>query len=100
MLENMFDIKHLEGDKATMSELLQHIPELNSLFLQLEGKRTFVDIPNQQQSFSFPKQIMDHFHMTENRFIEFIEMKSSRALLLKKVLLMVYYLTEWVKRMG
>jgi hypothetical protein len=84
MLENMFGIKYLEGDKATMSELLQQIPELNSLFLQLEGKRTFLNISNQQQSFSFPKQIMDSFHMTENRFIEFIEMKSSSALTYKE----------------
>ncbi len=84
MLENMFNIKHLEGDKATMNELLHHIPELNSLFLQLEGKKTFVEISNQQQSFSFPKQMMDHFHMTENRFIEFIEMKSSSTLSFKE----------------
>ena len=84
MLENMFNIKHLEGDKATMNELLQHIPELNSLFLQLEGKKTFVEICNQQQSLSFPKQMIDHFHMTENRFIEFIEMKSSSTLSFKE----------------
>ena len=44
-----------------MIELLQQIPELNSLFLQLEGKKTFLEICNQQQSFSFPKQMMDPF---------------------------------------
>ena len=32
MLEKMFNIIHLEGDKATMNELLHHIPELNSFF--------------------------------------------------------------------
>ena len=53
MLENMFNIKHLEGDKATMNELLQHIPELNSLFLQLEGKKTFVEIVTNNNPFPF-----------------------------------------------
>ena len=41
MLEKMFNIKHLEGDKATMICLLQQIPEINPLFIQLERKNTF-----------------------------------------------------------
>ncbi|WP_428910294.1 YaaC family protein [Niallia sp. Krafla_26] len=81
MLEKMFNIKNLEGDKATMNSLLQQIPELNPLFNQLEQRNTFIDINYHQQVFTFPKEILDYFHMTENRFIDYIQANSSNNLL-------------------
>ncbi|WP_394239597.1 YaaC family protein [Niallia oryzisoli] len=83
MLENLFNIKHSEGDKATMCELFQQIPELHKLFIQLEGKHTYIKVPIQQHTFSFPKKILDAFHMTENRFIDFLHTESSNSLLFK-----------------
>lgn len=80
MLEHMFQLKHLEGDKISMRELLQQIPELSPLFKSLEGKNTFIRIPLQQSSFAFPIKMIDCFHMTENRFVEYILSKSSGAL--------------------
>src|SRR6476659_1547632 len=56
MVEKMFNLKNKEGDKITMMDLLQQIPELHPLFSQLEGKSTFLDISIQQQSLSIPEQ--------------------------------------------
>ena len=56
--------------------LLQQIPELHPLFSQLEGKRTFLEISNSTAShYPIPEQILDYYHMTENRFIEFFTTK-------------------------
>jgi hypothetical protein len=84
MLNNMFNIKQLEGDKVAMSELLQHIPELDVLFFQLEKKHTFMKIASNQQSLAFPKKILDSFHMTENRFIDYLQIESSHSLTFKE----------------
>ena len=84
MVEKMFNLKNKEGDKITMMDLLQQIPELHPLFSQLEGKSTFLDISIQQQSLSIPEQILDYYHMTENRFIDYLQLKSSNMLSYKK----------------
>lgn len=84
MLEHMFSLKHLEGDKVTMRELLQQIPELASLFKRLERQETFIKIPLHQSSFIFPIEVMDSYHMTENRFVEYIHNKSFGTLLFKE----------------
>jgi hypothetical protein len=42
MSETMFHMEQLEGDKITMEELLKLIPELDQLFVKLEGKQTFM----------------------------------------------------------
>ena len=80
MLENMFNLKHLEGEKVTMCEIFEHIPELDPLFKGLEKRNTFIEIPLQDSFFTFPITLLDHYHMTENRFIEFLQAKSSGVL--------------------
>ncbi|MBU8881456.1 YaaC family protein [Bacillus sp. FJAT-29790] len=75
--EKMFHMKHLEAEKATMRDLLEQIPELNQMFIQTEGKNTFVSINQQEDLFSLPKSILDNFHMTESRFIDYWQSKSS-----------------------
>ncbi|MBB6447961.1 YaaC family protein [Bacillus benzoevorans] len=84
MLERMFNIKHMEGDKITMREMLQQIPELAPMFTMLEKQNTFMKIPLHQSSFAFPIKVIDHFHMTENRFVEYIQNKSSGTLSFQK----------------
>ncbi|KAB2328177.1 hypothetical protein F7731_25970 [Cytobacillus depressus] len=71
MGERMFHMKHLEGEKTTMKELLSQIPELNQLFVQTEGKSTFLPIKQQENGYSLSKEILDCYHMTEPRFIEY-----------------------------
>ena len=46
MSEKLFHMKQLEGEKVTMEELLQLIPELDDLFFLHEGKRTFIKYTN------------------------------------------------------
>jgi hypothetical protein len=72
-------MKQLEGEKVIMEELLQLIPELDDLFFLLEGKRTFIKVGNVNQQFVVPGTVLDHFHMTENRFKEFLASKFERG---------------------
>ncbi|WP_338471241.1 YaaC family protein [Niallia sp. XMNu-256] len=80
MLEKMYNLKNIEGDKVTMIELFKQIPELNNLFNRLKKGSTFIDITYHQQSFAIPKEVLDCFHMTEQRFIDYLQLKSSNQL--------------------
>ncbi|WP_066302066.1 YaaC family protein [Bacillus sp. FJAT-29937] len=71
MGEKLFHMKHLEGEKTNMRELLAQIPELNQMFIQTEGKQTFLQMNQQDHVHLLPKEILDSFHMTEARFIEY-----------------------------
>ncbi len=71
MGEKLFHMKHLEGEKTNMRELLAQIPELNQMFIQTEGKQTFLQMKQQDHVHLLPKEILDSFHMTEARFIEY-----------------------------
>ncbi|MDZ5474661.1 YaaC family protein [Bacillus sp. 31A1R] len=76
MSEKLFHMKQLEGEKTTMSELFKHIPELNDLFFQLDGRKTFVDVIRKDNTFSIPLEILDYYHMTEARFLDFFQSKA------------------------
>lgn len=71
MSEKLFHMKQLEGEKAIMEELLQLIPELNDLFILLEGKKTFERLHRERGQLQIPNTVLDCYHMTENRFKEF-----------------------------
>lgn len=71
MSEKMFHMKQLEGDKICMGDLLKYIPELNDLYLKMEGHQTFVDVDVTDEFLSFPKSILDLYHMTEDRFVDY-----------------------------
>lgn len=71
MSQLMFHMEQLEGDKVTMDVLLQLIPELDLLFVQLEGKHTFQRLHQQDGLILLPDKILDHYHMTANRFKEY-----------------------------
>lgn len=75
MSEKLFHMKQLEGEKVIMEELLQLIPELDDLFFSLDGKRTFIKLEVADEKLLVPETILDHFHMTENRFKEFLASK-------------------------
>lgn len=75
MSEMMFGIKQLEGDKMPMDELLRLIPELDSLFQELEGIHTFMILEKKDDKFVIPEKILDHYHMSSNRFSDFLQSK-------------------------
>ncbi|MDP4171804.1 MAG: YaaC family protein [Bacillota bacterium] len=77
MAETLFHMKQLEGDKATMEELLRLIPEMDSLFFQLENEKNFIPIRKQENEFFLSETILDRFHMTEQRFMDFLSSKTA-----------------------
>ncbi len=81
MAEKMFHMKQLEGEKTTMEELLKQIPELSSLFSRLGGKNTFLQLKKQKDMLSISKCILDEYHMTESRFIDYWKSKSTLEVL-------------------
>ncbi|MFS0639073.1 YaaC family protein [Mesobacillus foraminis] len=76
MAEKLFHMKQLEGDKVKMGDILKYIPELTPLHSQLNGEKTFLTISSSASHFSVPKTVLDHFHMTENRFMDYFHSKS------------------------
>ncbi|WP_421382469.1 YaaC family protein [Bacillus salacetis] len=89
--QEMFHVKHLEAEKFQMGELLSIIPEMNDTFKMVLDKRTHFSLSQQDGTFSFSDEILDHYHMSEERFIQFlkektedgIEVREGRQLLVK-----------------
>lgn len=77
MAEKMFHMKQLEGEKATMGDILELIPELSGILTALKGKQSFEQAIKTDSGFALPKTILDQFHMTENRFQEYFQSKSA-----------------------
>ncbi|WP_066322371.1 YaaC family protein [Bacillus sp. FJAT-29814] len=75
MSEKLFHLKQLDGEKVIMEDLLQLIPELDELFTILLGKRTHCRLVKKDGNLIVPEAVLDHFHMTENRFKEFLSGK-------------------------
>jgi hypothetical protein len=80
MSEKMFHMKQLEGDKITMEELLELVPELDDLFMIHESKSTFTPIYTQNEQLVVPEKILDQYHMTEDRLKEFLTSKSGNQI--------------------
>jgi hypothetical protein len=76
MAEKMFHMKHLEGEKASMEELLQLIPELGELFQHFDGANLFMNLEKNNDRFTISTKALDHYHMTLNRFEEYYQSKS------------------------
>lgn len=74
--EKLFHMKQLEGEKISMDSLIRQIPELHHLIFQLERKQSFALVENKNNEFYIPKKVLDTFHMTENRFIDFFTSKT------------------------
>lgn len=76
MSEKMFGKRNLEGAKINMELLLRQIPELSGLFKSLCGTGTFLKAQEiSENKYNLDKLLLDHFHMTENRFMHFLQSK-------------------------
>lgn len=75
MAEKMFHVKrHLEAEKYTMDFLLARIPELNHLFqVSLEKQPSYKIAGIEDKILFIPTGILDHLHMTIERFASFLE---------------------------
>lgn len=77
MSKQLFQIEQVEGKKIKMNELLRQIPELNELFLLLDGRQTFFSVKESENNLRFPAKVLDSYHMTDNRFADFFFSNSS-----------------------
>ncbi|WP_462411324.1 YaaC family protein [Neobacillus sp. Marseille-QA0830] len=77
MSEKLFMMKQMDGEKVIMEELLQVIPELDDLFFLHTGKQTFKNLEWDGKQYTIPDDLLDHYHMTENRFRDFLASKFS-----------------------
>jgi hypothetical protein len=75
MADKLFHMKHFEGEKFTMGSLLTYIPEVSSIFCQLEKRQTFENVTLHDGHFLMSNKVLDSFHMTENRFGDFLHSK-------------------------
>ncbi|RHW30932.1 hypothetical protein D1B31_22965 [Neobacillus notoginsengisoli] len=69
--EKLFHMKQDEGDKITMEALLRMVPELDSLFWQLEGRANFIPLLEKGGHWFVSEKALDCYHMTETRFREY-----------------------------
>jgi hypothetical protein len=72
--EKMFHVKHLTGEKFQMRILLQRIYELHELFsvYYKENLSLRVIYDHLNQNIMIPAKILDHYHMTPDRFKDYI----------------------------
>lgn len=74
--EKLFHMKQLEGDKISMDSLFKQIPELSHLLNLIDKRPSFVSVNKVGGEFLIPNSVLDTYHMTENRFVEYFLSKS------------------------
>ncbi|WP_409303576.1 YaaC family protein [Peribacillus sp. SCS-155] len=84
MAEKMFNIKHLEGEKFSMGQLLQQIPELNDAFLFLMSQKTFEKMEGKESNYKINLDILNKYHMTKDRLGDFLQSKTALSLNLQE----------------
>jgi hypothetical protein len=80
MAEKMFSLKHLDGERYSMGELMKELPELDECFQFLHSKSHFKPLTRLEEGFSLPSSILNPFHMTSYRFKDFLETKTKNSL--------------------
>jgi hypothetical protein len=72
--EQMFHMKHLEGEKFTMETLLKRIAELADLFTYSKKAPELYAVKRiNSDTIAVPKSILDRYNMTEERFMEYFK---------------------------
>src|SRR5699024_6296754 len=71
--EHLFLLKTIPFEKIKMHQLLAIVPELSDLFLLHDGEKMIKVGSVQSRKLSFPCSILDHYHLTENTFIQRIK---------------------------
>ncbi|MFJ7748263.1 YaaC family protein [Peribacillus sp. NPDC097295] len=81
--ENLFHIKHLEGEKFSMESLLAEIPEMQTL-PWTHSKKNFVSLIPTDDGMELPSSILDSYQMASSRFLEFLKVKTDEVYDLKE----------------
>jgi hypothetical protein len=75
MAEKMFHMKHLEGERITMSDLMGQVPEINPVFRFLTSSNHWIPISKNGIDHNLDHKVLDIFHMSLERFSTFLEEK-------------------------
>ncbi|MCJ7842947.1 YaaC family protein [Lederbergia sp. NSJ-179] len=87
-LERMFHVKHLEGEKFKMGDLLQLVVEMDECFLFLNGMPNMIELPRvDAHSCLIPKQLLESYYMDKKRMKEYLAHKCGKEI-------------QWVKDEG
>ncbi|MCM3720270.1 YaaC family protein [Fictibacillus phosphorivorans] len=71
--EKMFHMKHIEGEKFMMNDLLSTLPELTPLYKQMTGVIYQMKlIKESNDTFLLSKEAADFLHMSADRFEEYM----------------------------
>lgn len=76
MAEQMFNLKHLDGEKYSMGELLKELPELEKAFKLFYSQSGFRALTPYKDGYSLSASVLNTFHMTSQRFNDFLEIKT------------------------
>lgn len=71
----LFHMKHVEGDKFSMHQLLRKLPELEDVFKQNLEIQTMYRICKEMNSLHIQKKLADYYFISPNRLKEIIEDK-------------------------
>lgn len=74
--EKMFHVKHLEGEKFKMGDLMRKIPELHHLFYYINKEKIaypMVKSSENNLSLSIDSHLLDKLNLTYEGFIHFLE---------------------------
>ncbi|MGF2614036.1 hypothetical protein FZC84_22305 [Rossellomorea vietnamensis] len=74
--QEMFHVKHLEAEKFQMGDLLSQIPEMNDTFKIVLNKQTQFPLSLNGQTLFFSNEILNHYHMSEERLHQFLKEKT------------------------
>lgn len=82
--EKMFHMKHLEGNKVTMSDLFHEIPELHNYLTYYNQTKSTILIKNSNLEYIAASKILDYYHLTPIRLEEYFNSQFQIKLALKE----------------
>ncbi|UZJ78987.1 YaaC family protein [Fictibacillus sp. KU28468] len=68
----LFHVKHAEGEKLKMNDIMALIPELRDLFLHVHNEDINVQVMRNDQELIIPIDVLDGLHMNTGRLISFL----------------------------
>ena len=75
--EQMFHVKHLEGEKYKMIELLSLVVELHDTFMFIDGSSPVIPLIKEHSKWYIPSEIENCYHIGTSRLKSLLDEKSS-----------------------